>query len=55
MERLNRVLDNLKCPHDLEIIEGGNRSFNLPQSSSRSEADVHRQIVARSSAWIVRV
>jgi predicted alpha/beta-hydrolase family hydrolase len=52
LEKLNRVLDNLKCPHELEIIEGGNHSFTLPRSSSRSEADVHRQIVEKSSAWI---
>lgn len=52
LEKLNRVLDNLACPHDVEIIEGGNHSFTLSRSSSRSEADVHRQILVKSSAWI---
>lgn len=53
--RLNSVLDNLQCPHDLEIIEGGNHSFRLPKSSSRSEADVHRRILKRCVAWIERL
>jgi hypothetical protein len=55
LEKLNRVLDNLKCPHDLEIIDGGNHSFTLPRSSSRPETDVHRQIVERSAAWIAKL
>ena len=55
LEKLNRVLNNLACPHELEIIEGGNHSFTLPRSSSRSEADVNRQIVERSSAWIAKL
>jgi len=53
--RLNSVLGNLQCPHDLEIIEGGNHSFRLPKSSSRSEADVHRRILKRCVAWIERL
>ena len=34
MDKLNTVLDNLPSYHDLEIIEGGNHSFNLPKSFS---------------------
>ena len=55
LEKLKSVLDNLECPHDLEIIDGGNHSFKLPQSFSRSEADVHREIFEKCLAWIGQV
>jgi predicted alpha/beta-hydrolase family hydrolase len=51
VEKLNDVLDNLPCPHDLVVIDGGNHSFKLPKSSSRSEADVHRQIMEKCVSW----
>ncbi|WP_319408911.1 alpha/beta family hydrolase [uncultured Desulfosarcina sp.] len=52
MDKLKTVMDNLPCPHDLEIIDGGNHSFKLPQSSSRSETDMHRKILGKCVAWI---
>jgi uncharacterized protein len=52
LDTLHRVLGRLKGRIDLETVEGGNHSFKLPASSSRSEADVHRQIVEKSIAWI---
>ena len=55
LEKLNSVLDNLECPHNLKIIDGGNHSFKLPQSFSRSEADVHREIFEKCLAWIGQV
>ena len=51
VEKLNDVLDNLPCPHDLVVIDGGNHSFKLPKSSSRSEANVHRQIMEKCVSW----
>ena len=55
IDKLNTVLDNLPCPHDLEIIDGGNHSFRLPKAYSRSEADVHRQILEKCVEWIGQV
>jgi predicted alpha/beta-hydrolase family hydrolase len=50
--KLNTVLNNLRCPHDLEIIDGGNHSFKLPKSANRSEGDVHSQIQRKCLAWL---
>ena len=52
MDKLNTVLEDLPSPHDLEVIEGGNHSFNLPKAYSRSEADVHRKILENCLAWL---
>ena len=52
MGRLSTVLDNLRCPHDLEIIDGGNHSFKLSKSANRSEGDVHSQIQRKCLAWL---
>ena len=50
--KLNKVLDNLPCPHDLVTIDGGNHSFKLPKSSSRSDTDVQRQILEKCVSWL---
>ena len=55
MDKLNTVLDNLPSHHDLEIIDGGNHSFNLPKSFSLSEANMHRQILEKCVGWIKQV
>ena len=52
MDKLNTVLDNLPSHHDLEIIDGGNHSFKLPKSCSRSDTDVHRQILEKCVSWL---
>ena len=52
MDKLNTVLDNLPSSYDVEVIEGGNHSFNLPKAYSRSEADVHRKILEKCIAWL---
>ena len=52
MEKLQGVLDRLQVRHDLEIIEGGNHSFNLPKSSPRSIESVHQQIIERCLVWL---
>ena len=52
LEKLNTVLANLRCPHDLEIIDGGNHSFKLPKPAIRSEGAVNSQIQKRCVAWL---
>ena len=49
---LGRVLERLPGLATLDTIEGGNHSFNLPASSSRLPADVHRQVIQKSVEWI---
>ncbi|MBI9092557.1 MAG: dienelactone hydrolase family protein [Desulfobacterium sp.] len=46
------VFDKLTCPRDLEIIENGDHSFNLPKSDPREEAAVHHQVVEKCQAWL---
>jgi predicted alpha/beta-hydrolase family hydrolase len=52
MDKLQEVLGRLPCTRDLEIIEGGNHSFNLPKSSSRTSAEVNRQILEKCLQWL---
>lgn len=52
MDKLEAVLDGLQGPRDLEIVEGGNHSFNLPKSSSRPATAVHRQIIEKCVQWL---
>jgi hypothetical protein len=52
MEKLQEVFHRLPGPCDLEIVEGGDHSFKLPKSSSRSVDSVHRQIVEKCLQWL---
>lgn len=52
LHKLKSVSKRLHCPHELEIIDGGNHSLLLPKSASRDEADVTKQISARCLAWL---
>lgn len=50
--KLDSVLAALQCPHELEIIDGGNHSFTLAKSATRSESDVHDQVKATCLDWL---
>jgi len=52
MEKLRKVLHRLPGQCDLDIVEGGDHSFRLPKSSSRSAESVHRQIVEKCLQWL---
>jgi len=52
MEKLREVLHRLPGQYDLEIVKGGDHSFKLPKSSSRSVESVHRQIVGKCLQWL---
>lgn len=52
MEKLQEVLHRLPGQWDLEIVEGGDHSFKVPKSSSRSAESVHRQIIAKCLLWL---
>lgn len=51
---LNGVLEKLNCPWDLEIIEGGDHSFKLPKTASKTDMDVHDDILEKSLEWVRR-
>jgi predicted alpha/beta-hydrolase family hydrolase len=55
LSRLNGVLDKLICQWDLEIIEGGDHSFNLLKSDPRTQQDVHRQVLTRCLDWLNQI
>lgn len=52
MEKLRQVLHRLTGQFDLEIVEGGDHSFKLAKSSSRSQETVHRQVVEKCLQWL---
>jgi hypothetical protein len=52
LDKLREVLHRLPDQCDLEIVEGGDHSFNVPKSSSRSAESVHRQIVEKCLQWL---
>ena len=49
---LQVVLDRLRPQAELEVIEGGDHSFNVPKSSSLTSQAVYEKIAARSILWI---
>ena len=55
MEKLQEVLHRLPGPCDLEILEGGDHSFKLPKSSSRTAESVHLQIVGKCLQWLDQI
>ena len=46
------VLDRLTSPWELEIIKGGDHSFNLPKSDPRQDTDVHNQVITKCQEWL---
>ena len=52
MEKLREVLHRLPGQNHLEVVKGGDHSFKLPKSSSRSTESVHRQIVEKCLQWL---
>ena len=52
LDRLKTVLDRLTAPWDLEIIEGGDHSFQIPKTHPTSQADTHAQILQAAASWL---
>jgi hypothetical protein len=52
LSRLNGVLDKLICKWDLEIINGGDHSFNLLKSDPRNQKDVQIQVLSKCLDWL---
>jgi hypothetical protein len=50
--RLQAVLNKLPAPWKLDIIEGGDHSFNLPKAMGIAESDVFAHIVKTTMKWL---
>lgn len=55
LDILKVVLERLGDQADLEVIEGGDHSFNVPKRSSLTMQDVYEKIAARSIEWIRKI
>ena len=51
---LKTVLDRLKAPWDLEVIESGDHSFRVPKSHPVSQEDTYAQILLAVLGWLKR-
>jgi len=54
LTELRKVLNKLKAPWDLEIIDGGDHSFNVPKSSGIQDADIYKHLINKSIDWLQR-
>lgn len=50
--KLGEVLEKVDAPTTLEVIEGGDHSFELPESSGMSEKEVYAQILGQTLSWV---
>ena len=52
LERLREVLARLEAPWRLEVIEGGDHSFNLPKRAALTEEAVREDMVRLTVEWL---
>lgn len=52
LDLLRVVLSRLKTARDLEVIDGGDHSFNLPKSHRKSKSEVNLHILDRMMEWL---
>ena len=52
LDLLRVVLSRMKTAWDLEVIDGGDHSFNLPKSHKKSKSEVNLQILNRIMEWL---
>jgi len=50
--KLQAVLSKLSAPWNLDIIEGGDHSFNLPKALGITESDVFAHIAKTTTQWL---
>ena len=49
---LKKVLNKLKVKWDLQIVDGGNHSFDVPKTSPLSFQDIIELLVKKTLRWI---
>ena len=52
LELLRGVLSLLTAPWDLEIIKGGDHSFNVPRSIGTGPQEIRGRILNKALAWL---
>jgi hypothetical protein len=52
LELLKQVLSKLVAPWELEVIEGGDHSFEVPKYYAIDPTEVYEQIVCRTVEWL---
>ena len=52
LDLLKSVLKRLEAPCTLEVIDGGDHSFNLPKSYGTSEKEVYKLILDKTINWL---
>jgi len=52
LQLLRGVLSRLIAPWELEVIDGGDHSFNVPKSYPINPAEIYEQIVCRTVEWV---
>jgi predicted alpha/beta-hydrolase family hydrolase len=49
---LRTVLERVKAPWDLDIVDGGDHSFHVPKSAGVSEEHIFSRIVGKTARWL---
>jgi hypothetical protein len=52
IDLLKSVLGRLSAPWELEAVEGGDHSFDLPKSFKTSAEDVYARLLQRAVSWL---
>jgi uncharacterized protein len=52
LQLLRGVLSRLTAPCDLEVMEGCDHSFNVPQSIGSDSQEIHRRILDKVLVWL---
>jgi uncharacterized protein len=55
MGKLHSVLQRLKSPWELHVIEGGDHSFHVPKAAGRKEKEVFGEIMETTLSWLSKV
>jgi len=52
LEKLQNVLSRLSAPWKLDVVEGGDHSFNVPKSMGVTESEVFARILSTTAKWL---
>lgn len=55
LDRLGKVLARMDAVSTLEVIEGADHSFKLPESSGVTEQEVYARILGKTLSWLKTV
>lgn len=52
---LLRVLNRIRAPWELEVVDGGDHSFKMPASGNTSPEQIYERLLHRTLDWLDRV